>query len=194
MMDILVSLIVLSEWWNMFETRGKKRDFRTSHTSSYSLRTPLVLPSYSLRTSSYSLRTPSYFLRTPSYSLGTPSYSLVLSRTPLYSPRTSLVLPRTSSCFLVFTRTSWYSLVLPSYFLRTSGVRKSRFFPLGLKSIGIFDILDIFLIVNCRKNVFHFINIVMKLLIVYLVKMKIIVNYYLVIINHHFVVRVVQNV
>ncbi len=142
MMDILVSLIVLSEWWNMFETRGR-------------------LP---------------YF----PYFLVLPSYSLVLSHTSLYS--------------LVFPGTPSYSLVLPSYFLRTSGVRKSRFFPLGLKSIGIFDILDIFLIVNCRKNVFHFINIVMKLLIVYLVKMKIIVNYYLVIINHHFVVRVVQNV
>jgi len=122
----------------MFEARGKKRDFRTSHTSSY-------------------------------------------------SPRTSLVLPHASLYFLVLPGTRSYSL-------RTSGVRKSRFFPLGLKSIGIFDILDIFLIVNYRKNVFHFINIVMKLLIVYLVKMKIIVNYYLVIINHHFVVRVVQNV
>ncbi len=41
-------------------------------------------------------------------SLRTPSYSFVLPRTPSYS------------------------LVLPSYFLRTSGVRKSRFFPLGL--------------------------------------------------------------
>jgi len=138
------------------ETRGKTRDFRTSHTSSYSLCTPLVLPLYSLGTPSYFLvlpRTSSYFLVlprtssyslilpcTPSYSLVFPSYFLVLPRTPLYSPRTSLllpwyslVLPRNSSYFLVLPRTPPYSLVLPSYFLRTSGVRKSRFFPLGLK-------------------------------------------------------------
>jgi hypothetical protein len=52
--------------------RGKKRDFRTSHTSSYSL----VLPSYSSRTP---FVLPSYSLRTP---LVLPWYSLVLPRTP----------------------------------------------------------------------------------------------------------------
>jgi hypothetical protein len=99
--------------------RGKKRDFRTSHTPLYSLRTPLVLPRHSLGTPSYFLvlpRTSSYSLVLPSYFLGTPSYFLML--------------PCTSSYFLVLPRTPPYSLVLPSYFLRTSGVRKSRFSPL----------------------------------------------------------------
>jgi hypothetical protein len=102
--------------------RGKKRDFRTSHTPLYSLRTPLVLPRHSLGT-------PSYFLVLPRTSL----YSLVLPRTPLYSPRTSLVLPRTSSCyFLVLPGTPSYSLVLPSYF----GSTEVSLFPPWVNPVG----------------------------------------------------------
>jgi hypothetical protein len=89
--------------------RGKKRDFRTSHTPLYSLRTPLVLPRHSLGTPSYFLvlpRTSSYSLVLPSYFLGTPSYFLVLlPRTSWYS----LVLPRTS-----FVLREYGSLAFPS--------------------------------------------------------------------------------
>ncbi len=72
--------------------RGKKRNFRTSHTSSYSL----VLPSYSSRTP--------FVL---------PPYFLVLPRTSSYFLRTPFVLPRTSLYSLVLPPTPF---VLPSYF------------------------------------------------------------------------------
>ncbi len=81
-------------------------------TPSYSPRTPLVLPSYSLVLPLYSPCTP----------LVLPCTLFVL---PSYSPRTPLVLPRTSSYSLVLPCPSSYFLVLPrtpAYCLRISFV------------------------------------------------------------------------